>query len=222
MATENNLIFVKLYEGCNLTTTTNFTGTIVVGHRSGRWLIRFTNITQETNDVPNLQCNALINNNAGCGITEWSRASYGPYFDSQGGGVFAMKWDSSGIAVCQFMTVYMFLLCLTLAQGHSIVLPFPKISLRVYRTRRTGGNRSQRLLQPTAIFHNISPTTRSSSVRPPDLFTLFKLTLSLDITFCGKTLEHVKSVPSLICPNKVTGLAIPIQLPDVLELVPRY
>ncbi|KAF9229309.1 glycoside hydrolase family 16 protein [Gyrodon lividus] len=50
----------------------------------------------------NLQCNAFINNNAGCGITEWSRASYGPYFDSQGGGVFAMKWDTNGIAVWSF------------------------------------------------------------------------------------------------------------------------
>ncbi|KAI9572939.1 glycoside hydrolase family 16 protein [Boletus coccyginus] len=82
---EHNQVTWHTAPGCNLTTTTNFTGTIV-----------------ETNNVPNLQCNALINNNAGCGITEWSRASYGPYFDSQGGGVFAMKWDSSGIAVWSF------------------------------------------------------------------------------------------------------------------------
>ncbi|KAH0838326.1 ribosomal L15-domain-containing protein [Lanmaoa asiatica] len=102
MSGENSLIFAKLHEGCNLTTTTNFTGTIVVGYSSWHWLTRCTNITQQTNGVDNVQCNALINNNAGCGVTEWSRASYGPYFDSQGGGVFAMKWDTSGIAVWSF------------------------------------------------------------------------------------------------------------------------
>jgi hypothetical protein len=56
---------------------------------------------QTTDGQLNLECNGLINNNAGCGITEWSRASYGPYFDSQGGGVFVMKWDENGIAVCK-------------------------------------------------------------------------------------------------------------------------
>ncbi|TFK34565.1 concanavalin A-like lectin/glucanase domain-containing protein [Crucibulum laeve] len=38
----------------------------------------------------------------GCGITEWSRASFGPYFDAQGGGVFVMKWDEESIAVWSF------------------------------------------------------------------------------------------------------------------------
>jgi hypothetical protein len=33
---------------------------------------------------------------------EWSRASYGATFDAQGGGVFAMKWDENGIAVCEY------------------------------------------------------------------------------------------------------------------------
>ncbi|KAG6335282.1 hypothetical protein ID866_3811 [Astraeus odoratus] len=82
---EHNQVTWHTAPGCNLTATTNFTGTVV-----------------QTNGVDNLQCNALINSNAGCGITEWSRASYGPYFDSQGGGVFAMKWDSNGIAVWSF------------------------------------------------------------------------------------------------------------------------
>ncbi|KAL4069598.1 glycoside hydrolase family 16 protein [Scleroderma yunnanense] len=82
---EHNQVTWHTAPGCNLTATTNFTGTIV-----------------QTNGVDNLQCNALINNNAGCGVTEWSRASYGPYFDSQGGGVFAMKWDDNGIAVWSF------------------------------------------------------------------------------------------------------------------------
>ncbi|KAN0100650.1 glycoside hydrolase family 16 protein [Tylopilus felleus] len=82
---EHNQVTWHTAPGCNLTSTTNFTGTVV-----------------QTDGVNNLQCNALINNNAGCGITEWSRASYGPYFDSQSGGVFAMKWDASGIAVWSF------------------------------------------------------------------------------------------------------------------------
>lgn len=109
MSSENSPIPAKLYEGCNLTSTSNFTGTIVVSVSSWRWLTRYANITQQTNGVDDLQCNALINDNAGCGITEWSRASYGPYFDSQGGGVFAMKWDTNGIAVCQLTTVSVFL-----------------------------------------------------------------------------------------------------------------
>ncbi|KIK92969.1 glycoside hydrolase family 16 protein [Paxillus rubicundulus Ve08.2h10] len=82
---EHNQVTWHTAPGCNLTSTTNFTGTLV-----------------QTNGVDNLQCNAFINNNAGCGVTEWSRASYGPYFDSQGGGVFAMKWDTNGIAVWSF------------------------------------------------------------------------------------------------------------------------
>lgn len=82
---EHNQVTWHTAPGCNLTATTNFTGTIV-----------------QTNGVDNLQCNAFINDNAGCGVTEWSRASYGPYFDSQGGGVFAMKWDDNGIAVWSF------------------------------------------------------------------------------------------------------------------------
>lgn len=48
----------------------------------------------------NISCDGNANGNAGCGVTEWSRASYGPIFDEQGGGVFAMKWDDQGIAVC--------------------------------------------------------------------------------------------------------------------------
>ena len=51
-----------------------------------------------------MQCDGTINNNAGCGVTEWSRASYGPIFDAQGGGVFAMKWDDEGIAVCEHIS----------------------------------------------------------------------------------------------------------------------
>ena len=56
---------------------------------------------QQANGQPNLNCDGLANGNSGCGVVEWSRASYGPSFDAQGGGVFAMKWDTNGIAVCK-------------------------------------------------------------------------------------------------------------------------
>lgn len=83
---EHNQVTWHTRDGCNLTTPTNYyTGSIVSPN------------AQNQSD-----CNALLNNNAGCAITEWSRASYGPYFDAQGGGVFAMKWDENGIAVWSF------------------------------------------------------------------------------------------------------------------------
>jgi hypothetical protein len=57
---------------------------------------------QQTAGQNNTDCDGTLQGNAGCGITEWSHSSYGPYFDSQGGGVFAMKWDDEGIAVYSF------------------------------------------------------------------------------------------------------------------------
>lgn len=69
-----------------MTPETNFTGSLVPGG----------------NGAPNLDCDGNLAGNAGCGITEWSKASYGPLFEAQGGGVFAMKWDETGIAVCKF------------------------------------------------------------------------------------------------------------------------
>ncbi|KAG2159885.1 glycoside hydrolase family 16 protein [Suillus bovinus] len=82
---EHNQVTWHTAPGCNLTQSTNFTGSIV-----------------QTNYVDNLQCDAFINGNAGCGVTEWSRASYGPLFDEADGGVFAMNWDENGIAVWSF------------------------------------------------------------------------------------------------------------------------
>lgn len=82
---EHNQVTWHTGGNCTLTPTANFTGTIVT-----------------TNGQPNLVCDGTANGNAGCGITEWSRASYGPTFDAAGGGVFAMKWDEDGIAVWSF------------------------------------------------------------------------------------------------------------------------
>ena len=47
-------------------------------------------------------CDGNINNNAGCAITDWSRVSYGESFDAQGGGVYVMMWDDTGIYVCAY------------------------------------------------------------------------------------------------------------------------
>ncbi|KAF8640464.1 hypothetical protein AX17_000128 [Amanita inopinata Kibby_2008] len=83
---EHNQVAWHTVDGCRLTTPTSFfTGSII-----------------STAGGNHTDCNALINDNAGCAIGEWSRASYGPYFDAQGGGVFAMKWDENGIAVWSF------------------------------------------------------------------------------------------------------------------------
>lgn len=58
-------------------------------------------LSQTNNGVNNTNCNANVNSNSGCDVIEWSRASYGPYFEAQGGGVLAMKWDENDISICE-------------------------------------------------------------------------------------------------------------------------
>ncbi|KAJ7275518.1 concanavalin A-like lectin/glucanase domain-containing protein [Mycena haematopus] len=47
-------------------------------------------------------CAAATSMNAGCGMRSTSTQSFGPGFNSNGGGVYAMQWDSSGISVYFF------------------------------------------------------------------------------------------------------------------------
>jgi len=47
-------------------------------------------------------CAASTTSNQGCGIRSNSNTTYGAGFNSVGGGVYAMQWDSSGIAVFFF------------------------------------------------------------------------------------------------------------------------
>lgn len=47
-------------------------------------------------------CAAATSGNAGCGMRSPSSQSFGTGFNSNGGGVYAMKWDSSGISVYFF------------------------------------------------------------------------------------------------------------------------
>jgi len=86
---EHNQVSWHTNPGCNLTLPVNnsYTGTIVT-----------------SNNQPNLNCDST-NSQLGCGVIEWSQASYGPTFDAQGGGVFAMKWDQDGISVWNFYRV---------------------------------------------------------------------------------------------------------------------
>ncbi|KAH6910650.1 family 16 glycosyl hydrolase [Coprinopsis sp. MPI-PUGE-AT-0042] len=81
---EHNQVAWHTSPGCLLDSKESFSGNISI--KSGG---------------PATDCDAAKNDNAGCSVTEWSRASYGPYFDEQGGGVFAMKWDENGISVCE-------------------------------------------------------------------------------------------------------------------------
>ncbi|CAA7268521.1 unnamed protein product [Cyclocybe aegerita] len=82
---QHNQVAWHTAPGCQLDPSANFTGNIADG---GGYQHR--------------DCNSFINHNAGCGATEWSRASYGLLFDEQGGGVFVMKWDENSIAVWSF------------------------------------------------------------------------------------------------------------------------
>ncbi|KAJ7748545.1 glycoside hydrolase family 16 protein [Mycena maculata] len=47
-------------------------------------------------------CAAATSGNAGCGMRSPSNVSFGAPFNDNGGGVYAMKWDSSGISVYFF------------------------------------------------------------------------------------------------------------------------
>jgi hypothetical protein len=94
---EHNQVTWHTGPGCTLNPNANFTGSIVVsGLCSASHCSAY--LPQSEQD---LDCDGTLPGNPGCGITEWSRASYGPSFDAQGGGVFAMKWDESGVAVCK-------------------------------------------------------------------------------------------------------------------------
>ncbi|KAI0283293.1 concanavalin A-like lectin/glucanase domain-containing protein [Russula aff. rugulosa BPL654] len=86
---EHNQVTWHTNPGCNLTLPVNnsYTGTVV-----------------DVNNQPYLDCEGS-GTLPGCGVTEWSRASYGPTFDAQGGGIFAMKWDKDGISVWNFYRV---------------------------------------------------------------------------------------------------------------------
>ncbi|PPQ75683.1 hypothetical protein CVT24_001928 [Panaeolus cyanescens] len=81
---EHNQITWHTAPGCMLNSNATFSGTIAV-----------------ISDGNHTNCDASLDGNAGCAVIDWSRASYGPFFESQGGGVLAMKWDENDISVCE-------------------------------------------------------------------------------------------------------------------------
>ncbi|KAH9486693.1 putative glycosidase C21B10.07 [Psilocybe cubensis] len=80
----NNQATIHTNSGCTLASTSSstlaITGSVIAG----------------------TDCAALTTGNQGCGIRASSSNSFGPGFNSNGGGIYAMKWDSSGIAVWFF------------------------------------------------------------------------------------------------------------------------
>ncbi|THH30175.1 hypothetical protein EUX98_g4019 [Antrodiella citrinella] len=76
----NNQATIHTNAGCNLSGTSGFTGTVVGG----------------TN------CAALQTGNQGCGVRSQQTNSFGAAFNSIGGGVYAMQWDTDGVSVWFF------------------------------------------------------------------------------------------------------------------------
>ncbi|KAG8933055.1 hypothetical protein FRC03_001161 [Tulasnella sp. 419] len=75
----NNQVAWHTDAGCTLKPTGNFTG-----------------------HVKSTDCNGLIANNVGCTIDDASSSSSGRTLNVLGGGVYAMKWDETGISVWFF------------------------------------------------------------------------------------------------------------------------
>ncbi|KAF8506413.1 glycoside hydrolase family 16 protein [Hysterangium stoloniferum] len=53
-------------------------------------------------NVLSTTCNALLDSNSGCGVTDPNPQSYGPGIEKGNGAVFAMLWDSVGIRIWHF------------------------------------------------------------------------------------------------------------------------
>ncbi|THU83211.1 hypothetical protein K435DRAFT_931326, partial [Dendrothele bispora CBS 962.96] len=61
-------------------------------------------VISQSNGQNSTNCDGTIPPNAGCGVQEWSRASYKEDFNLlEGGGVFVMKWDQNGIAISGYL-----------------------------------------------------------------------------------------------------------------------
>ncbi|KAG0142388.1 hypothetical protein CROQUDRAFT_725151 [Cronartium quercuum f. sp. fusiforme G11] len=55
-----------------------------------------------TGKVLDTNCDASLDGNAGCGVSDPSDVSFGKPFNENGGGVFVMEWKQSGISVWRF------------------------------------------------------------------------------------------------------------------------
>ncbi|THU78307.1 hypothetical protein K435DRAFT_876774 [Dendrothele bispora CBS 962.96] len=88
--------------GCFLTPESNFTGVVVSRSHPSYFFDNINKATVKTTPTATEQSPP----NAGCGVQEWSRASYEEDFNLQSGGVFAMKWDENRIVVCEFLFLF--------------------------------------------------------------------------------------------------------------------
>jgi len=61
-----------------------------------------TNLAIQGSVVGGTDCAVADNGNQGCGVRASQANSFGSTFNSNGGGVYAMKWDNSGISVFFF------------------------------------------------------------------------------------------------------------------------
>ncbi|KAF8199687.1 hypothetical protein BJ912DRAFT_922074 [Pholiota molesta] len=82
---EHNQVTWHTNPGCQLDPNAAYTGQVV-----------------QSGGTNNTNCDANANDNSGCAVIEWSQASYGPFFEAQGGGILAMKWDENDISVWSF------------------------------------------------------------------------------------------------------------------------
>jgi len=80
----NNQATVHTNTGCNLASS------------------NATSLSMSGSVIGGTDCSALNTGNQGCGIRAGTGKSFGPGFNSNGGGVYAMKWDTTGIAVYFF------------------------------------------------------------------------------------------------------------------------
>jgi len=77
----HNTASIHTNPGCTIPTDYGASGTLALSGSEG-----YDCAAEETND-------------SGCGMTDTTPNNYGTPFNNAGGGVFAMKWDSTGIAV---------------------------------------------------------------------------------------------------------------------------
>lgn len=125
----------------------------------------------------------------GCGVIEWSQASYGPTFDAQGGGVFAMKWDQDGISVCKpvdELSLYVLLSFLLPPEGNFYRVAVPMDIQQGFPDPSTWP-------EPTATLEpagcNILEYFQNHSIIFGELFSsrdaIRGINFDEDITFCG-------------------------------------
>ncbi|KAG8742853.1 hypothetical protein FRC10_000832 [Ceratobasidium sp. 414] len=93
---------IDIFEGVNLNTKNQVTFHTDPGLISDRLGCSISNSSSFTGSFVQSDCNVIGDaSNAGCGVINDSAASFGAPFNAVGGGVFASRWDSSGVYVCK-------------------------------------------------------------------------------------------------------------------------